>query len=73
MKTWTGSTDDGTFAVELQASVLGALDRYCRAYQQHFFRNKSGKTQSVLPCTEQQARDFPRAFRFLIKTQNPPL
>lgn len=30
MKTWRGSTDDGTFAVELQASVLGALDRYCR-------------------------------------------
>lgn len=30
MKTWEGRTADGTFAVELQASVLGALDRYCR-------------------------------------------
>lgn len=30
MKTWKGRTEDGTFAVELQASVLGALDRYCR-------------------------------------------
>lgn len=29
MKTWKGRTEDGTFAVELQASVLGALDRYC--------------------------------------------
>lgn len=30
MKTWNGQTEDGTFAVELQASVLGAIDRYCR-------------------------------------------
>ncbi len=30
MKPWKGRTEDGTFAVELQASVLGALDRYCR-------------------------------------------
>jgi hypothetical protein len=30
MKTWTGSTEDGSFSVELRASVLGALDRYCR-------------------------------------------
>lgn len=30
MKTWKGRTDDGAFAVDLQASVLGALDRYCR-------------------------------------------
>lgn len=30
MKTWKGRTENGTFAVELQASVLGALDRYCR-------------------------------------------
>lgn len=30
MKTWRGRTGDGTFAVELQASVLGALDRFCR-------------------------------------------
>jgi integrative and conjugative element protein (TIGR02256 family) len=29
MRDWKGRTDDGTFAVELQASVLGALDRYC--------------------------------------------
>lgn len=30
MTTWRGKTEDGTFAVELQASVLSALDRYCR-------------------------------------------
>lgn len=30
MRTWRGKTEDGTFAVELQATVLGALDRYCR-------------------------------------------
>lgn len=30
MKTWKGRTEDGTFAVELQGSVRGALDRYCR-------------------------------------------
>lgn len=30
MKTWKGRTEDGTFAVELRASVLGALNRYCR-------------------------------------------
>lgn len=30
MKTWKGRTEDGSFAVELQSSVLGALDRYCR-------------------------------------------
>jgi integrative and conjugative element protein (TIGR02256 family) len=29
MKTWKGRTADGTFGVELQDSVLGALDRYC--------------------------------------------
>lgn len=29
MKTWKGRTEDGTFAVELQVSVLWALDRYC--------------------------------------------
>ncbi len=31
MKGWKGKTDDGTFAAELPAAVLGALDRYCRA------------------------------------------
>jgi integrative and conjugative element protein (TIGR02256 family) len=30
MRTWRGKTEDGTFAVELQATVFGALDRYCR-------------------------------------------
>lgn len=30
MRTWRGKTEDGTFAVELQASVLRALDRCCR-------------------------------------------
>jgi len=30
MKTWRGKAEDGTFAVELQATVLGALNRYCR-------------------------------------------
>lgn len=30
MRTWKGRTEDGTFAVELQASVLGELDRHCR-------------------------------------------
>lgn len=30
MRSWKGKTDDGTFAVELPLSVLGALDRYCR-------------------------------------------
>jgi integrative and conjugative element protein (TIGR02256 family) len=27
---WKGKTEDGTFAVEFQASVLSALDQYCR-------------------------------------------
>lgn len=30
MKTWKGRTADGTFAVELQESVLSVLDSYCR-------------------------------------------
>jgi integrative and conjugative element protein (TIGR02256 family) len=30
MKTWKGQTEDGTFAVEFQAPVLDALERYCR-------------------------------------------
>lgn len=30
MMTWRGKTVDGTFAVEFQASVLSALERYCR-------------------------------------------
>jgi hypothetical protein len=30
MKSWRGKTESGTFAVELQAAVLGALDRHCR-------------------------------------------
>ncbi len=30
MKTWCGKTDGGTFAVEFHASVLKALERYCR-------------------------------------------
>jgi len=30
MRTWRGKTNDGTFAVEFQASVLSALDYYCR-------------------------------------------
>ena len=30
MKTWRGQTEDGTFAAELQASVLSSLDHYCR-------------------------------------------
>jgi integrative and conjugative element protein (TIGR02256 family) len=29
MRTWRGQTEDGAFAVEIQASVLLALDRYC--------------------------------------------
>ena len=29
MKTWRGRTNDGTFALELHASVLETLDRYC--------------------------------------------
>lgn len=29
MKTWRGQTEGGTFAVEIQAPVLGALERYC--------------------------------------------
>lgn len=28
--TWRGKTENGRFSVEFQASVLGALDRYCR-------------------------------------------
>lgn len=30
MTVWSGTTDDGTFTVELQAAVLRALDGYCR-------------------------------------------
>lgn len=30
MMAWRGKTENGTFAVEFQASVLSALDRYCR-------------------------------------------
>jgi integrative and conjugative element protein (TIGR02256 family) len=30
MKAWKGRTADGTLALELQASVLETLDRYCR-------------------------------------------
>lgn len=30
MKAWKGSTEDGTYSVELHPAVLGALDRYCR-------------------------------------------
>lgn len=30
MKAWRGKTEDGTFAVEIQSSVLSALERYCR-------------------------------------------
>jgi integrative and conjugative element protein (TIGR02256 family) len=30
MSTWRGRTQDGAFAVELQASALSALDQYCR-------------------------------------------
>jgi len=30
MTTWMGKTEDSTFAVEFQGSVLSALDRYCR-------------------------------------------
>lgn len=30
MRTWRGQTDDGNFALEIQASVLRDLDRYCR-------------------------------------------
>jgi integrative and conjugative element protein (TIGR02256 family) len=30
MTNWKGKTVDGAFAVELQASVLSGLDRYCR-------------------------------------------
>jgi len=30
MKTWSGKTEDGTFAVEFHSSVLSILDRYCR-------------------------------------------
>ncbi|MFZ5894683.1 MAG: Mov34/MPN/PAD-1 family protein [Myxococcota bacterium] len=29
MTTWRGKTEDSIFAVELEASVLGTLDRYC--------------------------------------------
>lgn len=28
--TWSGKTEDGRFSIEVQASVLSALDRYCR-------------------------------------------
>ncbi|ADO70219.1 Mov34/MPN/PAD-1 family protein [Stigmatella aurantiaca] len=30
MTDWSGKTADGTFAVQIQAPVLGALDRLCR-------------------------------------------
>lgn len=30
MMSWRGKTGEGTFAVEVRASVLSALDRYCR-------------------------------------------
>lgn len=30
MMIWKGKTEDGRFALEFKASVLGALDRYCR-------------------------------------------
>lgn len=30
MKPWKGRTEDGTFAVEVQAFVLETLDQYCR-------------------------------------------
>lgn len=29
MKTWLGKTIDGRFALEIEASVVGTLDRYC--------------------------------------------